>query len=238
MNDFNRAMAGSKTLDTSVDAGLRSFMLGIYNNMSIGLAITGLVAFFASQSQPLMQLIFSTPLRWVVMLAPLGFVFYLSMKVMKLSPAAARGWFFAFAAVMGLSISYIFLIYTGGSIASTFFATAAAFGGLSLWGYTTKKNLTGMGSFMMMGLIGLIVAMVINMFLQSAALDFAVSAIGVLIFAGLTAWDTQRLKHSYYDLGGNAEMAGRVSIMGALSLYLNFLNMFLFLLRFMGVARD
>lgn len=238
MNDYNRAMSGAQAMDTSVDAGLRSFMLGIYNNMTIGLALTGLVAFFASQSQPLMQLIYGTPLRWVVMLAPLGFVFYLSFKVMKMAPATARMWFFAFAAVMGLSLSYIFLAYTGGSIASAFFAAAAAFGGLSLWGYTTKRNLTGMGSFMMMGLIGLIVASVVNLFLQSSALDFAVSAIGVVVFAGLTAWDTQRLKHSYYELGGNAEMAGRVSIMGALSLYLNFLNMFLFLLRFMGVARD
>ncbi len=237
MNNYNRSMAGAQTMDTSVDAGLRTFMLGIYNNMSIGLAITGLVAFFTSQSLPLMQLIHGTPLRWVVMLAPLGFVIYLSARVMKMSPATARMWFFAFSAMMGLSISYIFLAYTGLSIVKVFFITAASFGALSLWGYTTKKNLSGMGSFMMMGLFGIIIAMVVNIFLKSSAMDFAISAIGVVIFAGLTAWDTQRLKHSYYQIGANAEMAGRVAIMGALSLYLDFLNLFLFLLRFMGGSR-
>ena len=238
MNDVNRAMAAGRTMDTSVDAGLRAFMLGIYNNMSIGLAITGLVAFFASQSQVVMQTIYGTPLKWVVLFAPLGFVFYLSARVMKMSPGAARGWFFAFAAVMGLSLSSIFLIYTGLSIAKVFFITAASFGALSLWGYTTNRNLTGMGSFMMMGLFGLIIAMVVNIFLKSAAVDFAVSAIGVLVFAGLTAWDTQRLKHSYYQIGADAAMAGRVAIMGALSLYLDFLNLFLFLLRLMGGGRN
>jgi len=238
MNDVNRAMAAGRTMDTSVDAGLRAFMLGIYNNMSIGLAITGLVAFFASQSQVVMQTIYGTPLKWVVLFAPLGFVFYLSARVMKMSPGAARGWFFAFAAVMGLSLSSIFLIYTGLSIAKVFFITAASFGALSLWGYTTNRNLTAMGSFMMMGLFGLIIAMVVNIFLKSAAVDFAVSAIGVLVFAGLTAWDTQRLKHSYYQIGADAAMAGRVAIMGALSLYLDFLNLFLFLLRLMGGGRN
>ena len=238
MNDVNRAMAAGRTMDTSVDAGLRAFMLGIYNNMSIGLAITGLVAFFASQSQVVMQTIYGTPLKWVVLFAPLGFVFYLSARVMKMSPGAARGWFFAFAAVMGLSLSSIFHIYTGLSIAKVFFITAASFGALSLWGYTTNRNLTAMGSFMMMGLFGLIIAMVVNIFLKSAAVDFAVSAIGVLVFAGLTAWDTQRLKHSYYQIGADAAMAGRVAIMGALSLYLDFLNLFLFLLRLMGGGRN
>ncbi len=238
MNQVNRAMAAGQTMDTSVDAGLRAFMLGIYNNMSIGLAITGLVAFFTSQSQAMMRTIFGTPLQWVVLFAPLGFVFYLSARVMKMSPGAARGWFFAFAAVMGLSLSSIFLVYTGLSIAKVFFITAASFGALSLWGYTTNRNLTAMGSFMMMGLFGLIIAMVVNLFLKSAAVDFAVSAIGVLIFAGLTAWDTQRLKHSYYEIGADAAMAGRVAIMGALSLYLDFLNLFLFLLRLMGGNRN
>ncbi len=238
MNQYNRSMANSQTMDTSVDAGLRAFMLGIYNNMSIGLVITGLVAFFSSQSQPLMQVVNGTPLRWVVMLAPLGFVIYLSARVMKMSPGAARAWFFAFAAVMGLSLSYIFLLYTGVSIAKVFFITAASFGALSLWGYTTRKNLSAMGSFMMMGLFGIIIAMVVNIFLKSAAMDFAISAIGVVIFAGLTAWDTQRLKHSYYEIGADATMAGRVAVMGALSLYLDFLNLFLFLLRFMGGSRN
>ena len=238
MNDLNRTMAASQTMDTSMDMGLRRFMLGIYNNMTIGLVITGLVAFFSSQSQPVMQAIYGTPLRWVVLFAPLGFVFYLSARVQKMSPGTARAWFFAFAAVMGLSLSYIFLAYTGLSIAKVFFITAASFGSLSLWGYTTKKNLTGMGSFMMMGLFGLIIAMVVNIFLKSAAMDFAISAIGVLVFAGLTAWDTQRLKHTYYQIGADAAMAGRVAIMGALSLYLDFLNLFLFLLRLMGGGRN
>ncbi len=238
MNNINRTMARPQTMDTSVDAGLRAFMLGIYNNMSIGLGITGLVAYFVSQNESLMRTIFGTPLQWVVMLAPLGFVIYLSARVMKMSPSTARLWFFAFAAVMGISISSIFLMYQIGAIAKVFFITAASFGALSLWGYTTKKNLTGMGSFMMMGLFGIIIAMVVNIFLKSAAMDFAISAIGVVIFAGLTAWDTQRLKHSYYEIGANAEMAGRVAIMGALSLYLDFLNLFLFLLRFMGGGRS
>jgi uncharacterized protein len=238
MNNINRSMAGSQTMDTSVDAGLRSFMLGIYNNMTIGLAITGLVAYFTSLNETMMRAMQGSILGFAIAIAPLGFVIYLSVRVMKMKPATARIWFFAFAAVMGLSLSYIFLVYTGASIAKVFFITAASFGALSLWGYTTKKNLSGMGSFMMMGLFGIIIAMVVNIFLKSTAMDFAISAIGVVIFAGLTAWDTQRLKHSYYEIGANAEMAGRVAIMGALSLYLDFLNLFLFMLRFMGGGRS
>ena len=215
------------------DEGLRKYMLGVYNYMTLAMAITGGVAFAASQSPELIQAIFGTPLKWVVMLAPLGFVFFLSARIHKMSASAAQITFWLFAAVMGLSLSTIFLAFTGMSIAKVFFITAGAFAGLSLVGYTTKKNLSGMGSFLFMGLIGLIIAMVVNIFLASPAMQFVISAVGVLIFAGLTAYDTQQIKNMYHeaDVG---EVATKKSIMGALRLYLDFLNMFLFLLQLFG----
>lgn len=249
MNDQYRSYgAATQTMDTSVDAGLRAFMLSVYNNMIVGLVITGVVAlgaanlFFESLSAPIMltelgATVFNTPLKWVVMLSPLVMVFVLSFGVNKLSSGMARILFYAFAALMGVSLSSIFAVYTETSIATTFFVTAAAFGSLSLWGYTTKRNLTGMGNFLFMGVIGLVLAMIVNMFIGSGPLEMAISVLGVLIFAGLTAYDTQRLKMSYYAFGGDKETAGKMAINGALSLYLDFINMFLFLLRLFG-SRD
>lgn len=221
---------------TTYDAGLRAYMLQVYNYMAGGLGLTGIVAFLASSSPALMQTIYGTPLQWVVMLAPLGFVFFLSMRIHKMSVGAAQATFWGYAAIMGLSLSYIFLAYTGESIARTFFITAGTFGAMSLWGYTTKRDLSGMGSFLFMGLIGLILASVVNIFLQSSALQFAVSAIGVLIFVGLTAYDTQNIKQTYYQLP-EGDVKQKAGIMGALRLYLDFINLFIFLLQFMGNRR-
>lgn len=215
------------------DEGLRKYMLGVYNYMAVAMGITGLVAFLTSQSPAMLQVIYGTPLQWVVMLAPLGFVMFLSFRVHKMSAGAAQITFWAFSAAMGLSLAYIFLAYTGESVARMFFITAGAFAGLSLFGYTTKKDLTGMGSFLMMGLIGIIIAMVVNLFLQSPAIMWVISVVGVLVFAGLTAYDTQQIKNMYYA-ADSGEVATKKSIMGALRLYLDFLNMFLFLLQLFG----
>lgn len=217
------------------DAGLRSYMLSVYNYMASGVLLTGIVALgFASSG--LAQQVMATPLRYLIIFAPLAFVMVLSFGINRLSTTAAQGIFWAFAAVMGLSMSTIFLVYTGTSIATTFFATAAAFAGLSLFGYTTKKDLSGFGTFLIMGVIGLLVAMVINIFLQSPAMQMAISAIGVLLFAGLTAYDTQKIKSMYFHVQGS-DFVGKSVVMGALTLYLDFINMFTFLLSFMGDRR-
>ncbi len=243
MAEYDRRYAsavrtGAGTRVEGIDQGLRAFMLGVYNNMAVGLAVTGLVAYgtfaWAASNPAVAQTLYGSPLRWVIMLAPLAFVFGLSAAVERMQPATARLVFFAFAAVMGLSMSSIFLVFTGTSIARTFFITAASFGALSLFGYTTRRDLSGWGSFLIMGVIGLIIASIVNIFLASSALQFAISAIGVLVFAGLTAYDTQRLKSMYDFVAGDAVAAGRASIMGALTLYLDFINLFTFLLHFMG----
>lgn len=214
------------------DAGLRSYMLSVYNYMASGVLLTGIVALLFASSG-LAEQVLSTPLRWVIMLAPLGFVMAMSFGLNRMSTATLQMLYWAFTVVMGLSMSSIFLVYTGTSIAQTFFAVSAAFAGLSLFGYTTKKDLSGMGTFLIMGVVGLLVAMVINIFLQSSTLAFAISGIGVLIFAGLTAYDTQKIKSMYAYVAGT-DMMGKVVIMGALNLYLDFINMFTFLLSFMG----
>lgn len=226
-------MTPSQSYDASLDAGLRSYMLGVYNYMAAGVAITGLMAYVVSSQPALMQAIFGSGLGIVFMLAPLGFVLALSFGINKMSAATAQIVFWAFASVMGVSLSTIFITYTDSSIARVFFISAGAFAGLSLFGYTTKKDLTGMGSFLMMGLIGIILASVVNMFLDSSAMQFMISVLGVLIFAGLTAYDTQRIKSSYYE-GDSGETAAKKSLMGALSLYLNFINMFMMLLHLFG----
>jgi uncharacterized protein len=230
------AMAGTQA-GAEIDAGLRSYMLRVYNLMALGLAITGVAAYgtyaMAASNPAFAQLLYTSPLRWVIMLAPLGLVFFLSFRIQNMSVSAAQTTFWAYAALMGVSLSSIFIVFTGQSIVQTFFVTAASFGALSLYGYTTKRDLSAMGSFLFMGLIGLIIAMVVNIFLASSALQFAISAIGVLIFAGLTAYDTQQIKEMYYD-GDGSDAAGRKAIMGALRLYLDFINMFMFLLQFMG----
>ena len=223
-----------------IDQGLRTYMLKVYNLMALGLAITGIAAFAAfqmafadGQLTAFGQAIYVSPLKWVVILAPLALVFFMSFRINSMSVSAAQTTFWVYAALMGLSLSSIFLIYTGQSIVQTFFVTAASFGGLSLYGYTTKRDLSGMGSFLIMGLFGLIIASIVNIFLGSSALDFAISVIGVLIFAGLTAWDTQKIKEMYFE-ADSVEAAGRKAIMGALTLYLDFINLFLFMLRFLG----
>ena len=226
-------MTHSQAYDASIDMGLRKYMLGVYNYMTLGVAITGLMAYVISTQPAIMQALFGTGLAWVVMLAPLAFILVLNFGIHKLSASATQLMFWAFASVMGLSLSTIFIAYTDASIARVFFITAGAFAGLSLYGYTTKRDLTGFGSFLVMGLIGLVSAMVVNMFLASTMMQWIISVAGVLIFAGLTAYDTQRLKREYEYLRGT-EFAGKAIIMGALSLYLDFINMFMFLLQFMG----
>ena len=214
------------------DEGLRSYMLAIYNYMASAVLLTGIVALMAATSG-FAAAMAGSPLMWVVALAPLGFVMAMSFGLNKMSKGTLNVLFWAYATVMGLSLSTIFLVFTGESIAVTFFATASAFAGLSLYGYTTKKDLSGFGSFLIMGVIGLLVASLVNLFLQSSAMSFVISGLGVLIFAGLTAYDTQRLKNDYQYLRGT-EFMGKAVIMGALSLYLDFINMFMFLLQFLG----
>ena len=222
------------------DVGLRSYMLSVYNYMASGILLTGIVAMlFAPYARDALFNQAGTgmnPLGWIVTLAPLGFVMAMSFGLNRMSTSTLQILYWAFATVMGLSMSTIFLAYTGVSIAQTFFAVSAGFAGLSLWGYTTKKDLSAWGTFLIMGVVGLIVAMVINLFLQSTAMGLVISALGVLIFAGLTAYDTQKIKSMYPHVAGT-DMMGKVVIMGALNLYLDFLNMFLFLLRFMGDRR-
>ena len=223
-----------------IDQGLRSYMLKVYNLMALGLAITGVAAFLSfqfafadGQLTAFGQAIYLSPLKWVVILAPLAMVFFLSFRINRMSVSAAQTTFWIYAALVGLSLSSLLLIYTGQSVVQTFFITAASFGALSLYGYSTKRDLSAMGSFLVMGLFGLIIASIVNIFLGSSALQFAISVIGVLIFAGLTAYDTQRIKEMYYEADG-AEVMGRKAIMGALTLYLDFINLFMFLLQFMG----
>ena len=217
------------------DAGLRSYMLSVYNYMASGVLLTGIVALLFANSGLAAQVLV-TPLRWLIIFAPLAFVMVMSFGMNRLSTGTLQLLFWAFATAMGLSMSSIFLVYTGTSIATTFFAVSVAFLSLSLYGYTTKRDLSGFGTFLIMGVVGLLVAMVINIFLQSPAMQMAISAIGVLLFAGLTAYDTQKIK-SMYDYVRGTDMMGKVVIMGALNLYLDFVNMFMFLLQFMGNRR-
>jgi FtsH-binding integral membrane protein len=241
MSDFmrqNRTTSfASAAAGVSYDTGLRDYMNKIYNFMSIALLISGAVAFMVSSSPALMSAIFGTPFAWVVMLAPLGFVMFFGYKLNSISAEQAKTYLWIYAALMGLSMSTIFIAYTTASVARVFFITAATFGAMSLYGYTTKKDLSGMGSFLIMGLIGLIIASLVNIFLKSSALDFALSAIGVLIFIGLTAYDTQKMKQAYY-YSPNSETTQKLAVMGALNLYMDFINLFLMMLRFFGDRRD
>jgi FtsH-binding integral membrane protein len=242
----------ARTGAAEYDQGLRAYMLGIYNHMTLGLAISALVALgvakLAITTDPSLAvgkvggtlvtsfgaLLYASPLKWVIMLSPLAFIFFLSFRFDRMSQGALLGTFLAFAGVMGLSLGSVFLVYTSGSIMQALFITAASFGALSLYGYTTKRSLSGMGSFLMMGLVGLILCSLLNLFLQSGIFQFALNLVGVLIFAGLTAWDTQRLKEEYDVVAGDSELAGKASVMGALSLYLNFINMFQLILSLIG----
>lgn len=248
------ATAGTRS-DAVIDEGLRAYMLKVYNLMALGLAITGVAALgtmmLATTSDPASAvatlgngtmltnfgaILYGSPLKWVVMLAPLAVVFFLSFRIHTMSVSAAQTAFWVYAGLVGLSLSSIFLVFTAQSVTQTFFVTAAAFGALSLYGYTTKRDLTAMGSFLIMGVFGLIIAMVVNIFLQSSAMQFAISAIGVLIFSGLTAYDTQKIKEMYFE-GDDVLVGGRKAIMGALTLYLDFINLFTFLLQFLGDRR-
>ena len=221
----------------SIDAGLRQHMLRVYNYMGIGLVLTGLVAYIVGTTPALYVPIFSTPLKWVVMLAPLAFVLFFSFRMQTISAAGAQGMFWAFCAVMGLSMASIFLVFTGTSIARTFFIAAAMFGSTSLYGYTTKRDLSQFGSFLIMGLIGVVIASLANLFLASSTLQFVVSIVGILVFVGLTAWDTQSIKEQYAE-SFDAESQQKLAVFGAFSLYLNFINIFQLLLNFTGQREE
>ncbi len=215
------------------DEGLRRHMLRVYNYMALGLVLTGVVAFVVGTTPALYVPIFSTPLKWVVMLAPLAFVLFFSFRIQSMSGSAAQTMFWAFCGVMGLSMASIFLVFTGTSIARTFFVAAAMFGATSLYGYTTKRDLSQFGSFLIMGLIGVVIASLVNIFLGSTMLQFIVSVVGILVFVGLTAWDTQSIKEQYAD-NFDAESQQKLAVFGAFSLYLNFVNIFQLLLNFTG----
>jgi len=230
-------VAQGRYATAQVDVGLRQYMLAVYNYMGLGLAITGLVAMVVASSPALWGPIFGTPLKWVVMLAPIGFVFFLSARIQSMSVRAAQVTFWLYAAVMGLSLASIFLVFTGESVARVFFITAGTFGAMSLYGYTTQRDLSQFGSFLMMGLIGVVIASLVNIFLASSALQFAISVIGVVVFVGLTAYDTQRIKEAYYEADAGDVMAKK-SIMGALTLYLDFINLFVMLMQLMGNQRQ
>jgi FtsH-binding integral membrane protein len=224
--------------EAGYDAGLRSYMLSIYNYMASGVALTGIVALLVYSTPALFAVFFNqvgspTILGWVAMLSPLAIILGMNFGLNRMSERTLKGLFWGFAALMGVSMSTIFARYTGASIAQTFFVTAASFGALSLYGYTTKKDLSAMGRFLFMGLIGIFIASIANIFIGSSSLQLAVNILGVLIFAGLTAYDTQRLREMYYQVQGS-DFAGKAAVMGALTLYLNFINLFQFLLSFMG----
>lgn len=254
-NYQTRAATADSRSGAVIDQGLRAYMLRVYNLMALGLLITGVAAFgtvmLATTDNPALAVatlangqmltsfgyaIFASPLKWVVILAPLAAVFFLSFRIQSLSTGAAQMTFWIYAGLVGLSLSSLFLVFTAQSVTQTFFVTAAAFGALSLYGYTTRRDLSAMGSFMIMGVFGILIAMLVNIFLQSSALQFAISAIGVLVFAGLTAYDTQNIKEMYWE-GDDTLVAGRKAIMGALRLYLDFINLFTFLLQFLGDRR-
>jgi len=237
MSNYDRnstALGSSAERVTAVDAGLRAYMLRVYNYMATGVGLTGLVAMLTYRftGPELLQ----SPLMWVFMLAPLALVFLISFRINTLSAEAARLLFFFYAASVGLSLSTIFHVYTSASITRVFFISAATFGALSIWGYTTKRDLSGFGTFLFMGVIGIVIASLVNLFLRSSGLDWVISIIGVGVFAGLTAYDTQRIK-GMYDSNDDATSAGRKVVMGALSLYLDFINLFIMLLRLMGNRR-
>ena len=261
MSDYDRnpsarwGQGATRIGRAEIDQGLRSYMLGVYNNMVVGLALTGAVALgvhlLAVTSDPAQAVgragrlmltnfgvtLYFSPLHWLVMLAPLAFVLFFSFRISRMSASSARTLFFAFAAAMGVSLSTILLVYTGTSIARAFFITAAAFGGLSLYGYTTQRDLSPMGAFMVMGLIGLVIASLVNLFLQSTGFQFALSFLAVLIFSGLTAWDTQAIKEMYFESDGY-EVAAKKSVNGALMLYLDFINIFVAVLNLTGSGRN
>ena len=251
MSDFNRnyPAAGGAGLGraVAVDAGLRAYMLRVYNYMAIGVALSGIAALVMFQLTvteaggrlawtPLGQTLYQSGFQWVLLFAPLALVFFLSFRIQHLAPATAQALFFFYAVLLGISLTPIFVVYTGASIARVFFIAAASFGALSLYGYTTQRDLSPFGSFLIMGLFGIIIASLVNIFLASSALQFVIAVVGVLVFAGLTAWDTQKIK-GMYSVSDDGTIAGRKAVMGALALYLDFINLFLMLLRLFGSRR-
>ena len=251
MSDFNNRFTLSTQATSNVkssveiDAGLREYMLRVYNYMASALTLTGIIAYFSANTPAIINTLYSlgpsgqvepTGLAYLVMFSPLAFVLALSFGINKMQASTAQTVFWAFAAIMGLSLANIFLLYTGASITRVFFITAGTFAGMSLYGYTTKRDLSGMGSFLMMGLVGIIIASVVNIFLASSALHFIISVIGVLVFVGLTAYDTQKIKSLYLEADGS-EVMTKKAIMGALTLYLDFINLFVMLLRLFGERR-
>jgi uncharacterized protein len=238
-----RTPAGAQAV--GIDQGLRSYMLGVYNYMGTGLVVTAVFAYLFARTPALLDLVYQvgpngsfrpTGLGWVAMFAPLGLMMYISFSIQRISAATAQLLYWVFTALMGISLSYIAILYTGQSIAQTFMVCAATFLGMSLYGYTTKRDLTAIGSFLIMGVWGILLASIVNMFLGSGGLNFAISILGVLIFTGLTAYDTQKIKEMYTASDGH-EIARKKSVMGAISLYLDFVNLFLFLLRIFGNRR-
>jgi FtsH-binding integral membrane protein len=240
MSNFNHSTSFSSAASraTGFDASLREYMVKVYSSMSIALSISGVVAFLVASSPALISLIFGTPLSFVVMFAPLGFVMFFSYKLSSISAAKARSYLWIYSVLMGISLSSIFIVYTGASVARIFFIAASVFGSMSLYGYTTKKDLSAFGQFLIMGLIGLVIASLVNIFLQSSALQFATSVIGVFLFIGLTAYDTQRIKQIYYQFSGNSEMVSKAAVMGALNLYMDFINLFIMLLNLFGDRKN
>ena len=247
--DFNQRSFAKTSDQANVDEGLRTYMLKVYNYMTTGLLVTGLVAYFFGKASIITNsagdivgltsvgaLLFNSPLMWVVMLAPLAFVYYLSSRINTMSVSSAQTTFWLFSAIMGLSLSSIFIQYTGASIARVFFITSWTFAAMSLYGYTTKKDLTKLGQFLIMGLIGIIIASIVNIFIKSSAMEFAISVLGVLIFVGLTAYDTQKIKNDYLAEDSRS-IAAKKALMGALRLYLDFINLFIMLLRLFGQRR-
>ena len=246
--DFNQR-SFTKTVDqAAIDEGLRAYMLKVYNYMTTGLVLTGFIAYFFGKASveayvpggviftPVGNMLFNSGLSFIIMLAPLGFVFYLSARIHKMSTASAQITFWLFASIMGLSLASIFVQFTHSSIARVFFITAGTFGAMSLYGYTTKRDLTKLGGFLFMGLIGIIIASIVNIFFQSGMMAFVISVIGVLVFVGLTAYDTQNIKNMYYE-GDNEEIGSKKALMGALKLYLDFINLFILLLQLFGQRR-
>lgn len=245
MSPFSR-QASVQSTAVGFDAGLRAWMLNVYNYMASALLLTGVVAYVAGNSPAFLGMMFTqgangamamSPLGWVLMLAPLGMAIYLGMRIQSMSLSTAKTMFWLYAGVMGASLCFIFLVYTSESIARTFFITSATFGVMSLVGYTTKRDLTSFGSFLMMGVIGLVIASLVNIFMQSSMMSFVISVISVFVFTGLIAYDTQKLKQMYYAVGGSGEASQKTAIMGALSLYLDFINLFVSLLRLIGDRR-
>jgi FtsH-binding integral membrane protein len=231
-----RPQAGGVAMSAEIDMGLRQYMLKVYNFMTAGLGVTGVVAFLAINTG-LYQYIAGTPAMWLVMLAPFAAVMFLSFRIQKMSLGVAQATFWGYAALMGLSLAGIFLVYTGASIARVFFISAATFAAMSLYGYTTRRDLSRFGSFLFMGLIGIVLASLVNIFIESSGLQFAISVIGVLLFTGLTAFDTQRIKEVYLG-GDDSEIQGKKALMGALTLYLDFINLFVMLLNLTGQRRQ